>query len=68
MFRYLDEQAYRYNYRKDSDAERFEMALGRAPGRRVTWAELTDKTPRQEPGYQMTFPWGKPRNFPMGPF
>ena len=55
LFRYLDEQAFRYNYRGDSDAERFAMALGRAPGRRVTWAELTSKAypegPTQLPLY-----------------
>lgn len=44
LSRYLDEQSFRYNYRDGSDADRFEAALGRAPGRRLTWAELTDKS------------------------
>ena len=50
LFRYLDEQAYRYNNRNDmSDSERFEEAMKRVVGRRVTWKALTGKepTPRQ---------------------
>ena len=41
LFRYLDEQAYRYNNRKDmTDAERFEQAMGNAFGKRITFSEL----------------------------
>ena len=36
LFRYLDEQAYRSNERKLTDAERFELALSQIVGRRVT--------------------------------
>lgn len=49
MFRYLDEQAFRYNYRKDADGnklndgQRFSIALSQIVGKRLTYAELTGK-------------------------
>lgn len=43
LFRYLDEQAFRFNNRKDSDGERFVSALGGIAGRRLTYFELTGK-------------------------
>ncbi len=63
LFRYVDEQAFRYNHRKDetgrklSDAERFEIALSRVAGKRLTFAEVIGKdgsdsettTPAPEP-------------------
>jgi transposase-like protein len=46
LFRYLDEQAYRYNNRKAmNDSERFEKAMKQAVGRRITWNALTGKEP-----------------------
>ena len=50
MFRYLDEQAFRYNHRKDNqgnklnDGERFSIALSQIVGKRITYKELTGKT------------------------
>jgi transposase-like protein len=50
LFRYVDEQAFRFNHRKDdtgrklSDAERFEIALSRVAGKRLTFAEVIGKT------------------------
>lgn len=41
LFRYLDEQAYRFNTRKDSDGSRFAEMLTRLSGRRLTYANLT---------------------------
>ncbi len=48
LFRYLDEQVFRYNNRatKDNpltDADRFDMAVRQIVGKRVTFAELTGK-------------------------
>lgn len=44
LFRYLDEQAFRYNNRKDmSDADRFSMVLSQVSGKRLTYAEVTGK-------------------------
>jgi len=43
LFRYLDEQVFRYNERKGKDADRFVQVLGQAIGRRLTYAELTGK-------------------------
>lgn len=49
LFRYVDEQAFRYNHRKDadgnviSDYERFKAALSQIVGRRITYKELTGK-------------------------
>jgi transposase-like protein len=41
LFRYLDEQSYRYNNRKLSDFDRFKMAASQIVGRRLTWDLLT---------------------------
>jgi transposase-like protein len=49
LFRYIDEQAFRYNNRKTDDATRFEMALSQAPGRRLTFTELTGKSEGEPP-------------------
>ena len=48
LFRYLDEQAFRYNNRatKDkpmNDADRFDLALSQIAGKRLTFAEVTGK-------------------------
>ena len=43
LFRYLDEQAFRFNNRKATDADRFNMALLGITGKRVTYKELTGK-------------------------
>src|ERR1039458_8277880 len=44
LFRYVDEQAYRYNNRSMTDALRFRLAMRQAVGKRLTYAELTGKT------------------------
>jgi transposase-like protein len=43
LFRYLDEQAFRFNNRKMTDGERFSMAVAGIVGKRVTFDELTGK-------------------------
>ena len=43
LFRYLDEQAFRFNNRKVTDAERFTETLASVVGRRLTYKELTGK-------------------------
>lgn len=43
LFRYLDEQVYRYNHREDEDAGRFVRVVRQIVGRRVTYAALTGK-------------------------
>jgi transposase-like protein len=49
LFRYIDEQAFRYNNRKDmDDADRFTLALSQVTGKRLTYAGLTGKTIDQE--------------------
>jgi transposase-like protein len=40
LFRYLDEQAFRFNNREWNDADRFEMVIGSVIGRRLTYKEL----------------------------
>jgi transposase-like protein len=40
LFRYLDEQTFRFNSRKGTDAERFVKAAGNFAGRRVTYQQL----------------------------
>ncbi|HLG95772.1 MAG TPA: IS1595 family transposase [Bryobacteraceae bacterium] len=56
LFRYLDEQAFRFNNRKDSegdsltDSDRFDLAVRQIVGKRLTWAEVTGKvTDHQAP-------------------
>ena len=54
LFRYCDEQAFRYNTRKDADGEkitdatRFSMAVSKIAGKRLTYAELTGKLPNSQ--------------------
>ena len=44
LFRYLDEQAWRYNNRKEmNDADRFSKVLTQIAGKRLTFDELTGK-------------------------
>jgi transposase-like protein len=49
LFRYLDEQAFRFNNRKVDDADRFIKAASQITGKRVTYRELTGKEPK---GYE----------------
>lgn len=48
LHRYVDEQAFRYNHRKNgdvklSDGDRFRALLSQVAGKRLTWAEVTGK-------------------------
>jgi transposase-like protein len=49
LFRYLDEQMFRFNNRKDAtgkqlnDGDRFQLALSQIAGKRLTFAEVTGK-------------------------
>jgi transposase-like protein len=43
LFRYLDEQTFRFNTRKGKDADRFVEAVGSIAGKRLTFDELTGK-------------------------
>jgi transposase-like protein len=49
LFRYLDEQMFRFNNRKDesgnplTDSDRFQLALSQIAGKRLTFAEVTGK-------------------------
>ena len=44
LFRYLDEQSFRYNNRKEmSDYDRFELTLTQITGKRFTYEHLTGK-------------------------
>jgi len=40
LFRYLDEQSFRYNERHATDAERFHKVLGCVGGKRLTYAQV----------------------------
>ena len=49
LFRYLDEQAYRYNNRNDmNDFDRFKLAASQIVGKRLTWDEVTGKNHEPE--------------------
>jgi transposase-like protein len=43
LFRYIDEQAFRFNNRKLTDGERFDIGVREIVGKRLTYAELTGK-------------------------
>jgi hypothetical protein len=43
LFRYLDEQSFRFNTRKGKDADRFSKLTGQLAGKRLTYSELTGK-------------------------
>jgi hypothetical protein len=51
LFRYVDEQAFRYNNRKDvsnpkklkSDLDRFRAVMAQVGGKRLTYKQLTGK-------------------------
>lgn len=44
LFRYLDEQAYRFNNRKEiGDSGRFKLAMKQIVGKRLTWDDLTGR-------------------------
>ncbi len=49
LFRYLDEQSFRFSYRKDmNDGDRFDRVVRQIVGKRVTWSQLTGKTSNLE--------------------
>jgi transposase-like protein len=43
LFRYLNEQAFRFNYRDMTDNQRFSEVAGSVFGKRLTYSELTGK-------------------------
>jgi transposase-like protein len=44
LFRYIDEQVFRYNNRNDmNDGDRFSLAVSQIAGKRLTYAEVTGK-------------------------
>lgn len=43
LFRYVDEQAFRFNYRKENDSLRFRRVLSCCSGRRLTYQDVTGK-------------------------
>jgi transposase-like protein len=53
LFRYLDEQMFRFDnrstkFKKVSDLDRFKLALSQVAGKRLTFAEVTGKSGQQE--------------------
>jgi transposase-like protein len=43
LHRYLDEYSFRFNNRRESDAQRFETLISQVVGKRLTYAKLTGK-------------------------
>ncbi|MBV9864425.1 MAG: IS1595 family transposase [Abitibacteriaceae bacterium] len=48
LFRYLDEQAFRFNARKLTDADRFLLVTGAVSGKRLTYKELIGKVNHEQ--------------------
>ena len=45
LFRYFDEQAFRFNNRREvTDLDRFHLAISQVAGKRLTYAEVSGKT------------------------
>jgi hypothetical protein len=61
LFRYLDEQAFRFSLRKDedgeplTDCERFAIAMRQIAGKRLTYKQLTWKEGETNAGQPETF-------------
>ena len=56
LFRYLDEQAFRYNHpkageRRLTDSERFELGMSQVSGKRLTLNTLTGKGANQREAF-----------------
>ena len=49
LFRYLDEQCYRFNKRTLTDGQRFDIASRAIIGKRLTFAQVTGKTESRQP-------------------
>jgi transposase-like protein len=49
LFRYLDEQSFRFNNRELTDGQRFSIAASQVIGKRLTFAEVTGKTDSRQP-------------------
>jgi transposase-like protein len=49
LFRYLDEQAFRFNNRKMTDGERFSVAVSGIVGKRLTFDQLIGNVRQPEP-------------------
>ena len=49
LFRYLDEQVFRFNARDDNDLGRFKSVLSWATGLRLTYSELIGNEPEAAP-------------------
>jgi hypothetical protein len=57
LYRYLDEQMFRYNNRKNgsrkvTDSERFALAMSQVAGKRWTYSQFTRKS--ESPCYEST--------------
>ncbi len=55
MFRYLDEQAFRFNERGTDDSSRFQMVVKQIVGKRIMYKELTGKTKEPQTGIPQGF-------------
>ena len=47
LFRYVDEEAFRFNERTITDSERFLSVLDTVTGKRLTYQQLTGKEPAE---------------------
>ena len=47
LFRYLDEQSFRFNTRKGKDDDRFIQTVKSIAGKRLTYEQLTGELPEQ---------------------
>ena len=47
LFRYLDEQAFRFNRRKQTDSERFLQVVSKTGGKRLPYSHLIGEPSRQ---------------------
>jgi len=50
LFRYLDEQTFRYNNRRETDGGRFVRVMGTVAGRRLAYKDLIGEKTEKRPG------------------
>jgi hypothetical protein len=58
LFRYLDEEDFRFNNRKKNDAARFMAVAANVVGKRLTFAELTGAVESKSEGWLGDIPAG----------
>ena len=66
LFRYVDEQSFRFNYRTLTHAERFSIVSDQVFGKGLSWKDSTGKIPADRGGSTSTVRDGLNQKSPQG--